>query len=105
VTEKIEKENILGEVFDLLSEKYTPGLYEYSYKYYPEYYKKFIILEDRIDENFQDNGNIQELKTILREYWCLHMKCIKEFLKADSICDNPEIRNEMIEEREWVHSE
>ena len=92
-----EKEKLLHILFNRLSERYPVGLIEWMDKYRPEASKEISELEDRANENFKSNGSIQELKGILRDYWSIYMKTIrdfKEFKRNDRLLykgQNPQI--------------
>jgi len=79
-----EKDSILEEILSLLAERYPIGLYEYLYKYQLETYKRIRELEDEVDNAFLYK-TVGDLKRILREYWVIHMTCIKEFENQDNL--------------------
>ena len=74
-----EKEKLLDITFNRLSEKYPSGLYDWLYKNKLEVYRQIYELEDRINDNFNTNGTVKELKAILRVYWIEYMKAISYF--------------------------
>lgn len=99
------KESILDEVLNLLSEKYPHGLYDWLYKCRPDVYKGISDLEDRINSNFLCSGSVEELKTILRAYWVIHIRAIRDFKKSglyDSTSD--ETRVERITKLETMNA-
>ena len=79
-----QKENIIDETLRLLSDRYPIGLYEYLFKYQPEMYKKLRELEDEISNDYLSKST-EDLKEFLREYWVIHMTCIKEFENQDDL--------------------
>lgn len=96
-----EKDRILNEVFRLLHARYPLGLYDWLYIHYRPAYNEINSLEDEINANFLNSGSISDLKTILREYWTVHMRAIKMF-KSHSMPDTSlnKIRAERIQQRE-----
>jgi len=79
-----DKEVILVEILNLLAERYPIGLYEYLYKYQLESYKRIRELEDEVDNAFLYK-TVGDLKKVLREYWVIHMTCIKEFENQEDL--------------------
>ncbi len=79
-----DKDSILEEILNLLAERYPIGLYEYMYQYQPETYRRIRELEDEVDNAFLYKTT-EELKQVLREYWVIHMTCIKEFENQDDL--------------------
>lgn len=96
-----EKERIIKEVLRLLGEKYPDGLYEYLYKHCPDLYGQLIELEDRIDQTYLDpHISVEQLKTVLRDYWMFHVTVMKEFKQVKQVDLNlSQVRGEMFEER------
>ncbi len=93
-----EKDSILKEILNLLAERYPIGLYEYLFKYQPDMYKKLRELEDEVDNAFLYK-TVGDLKRILREYWTLHMTCIKEFDNQDELdLEVSEVKQQIEEE-------
>lgn len=74
-----KKDKLLNLTLDGLDEKYPSGLYDWLYKNKVEVYRQIFELEDRINDNFNTNGTVKELKAILRDYWIEHMKAISYF--------------------------
>ena len=71
-----EKEKLLHVAFDRLSEIYPYGLYEWLDNHGM---KEITHLEDKINQNFLTDGSVEELKSLLREYWTCHILAIREF--------------------------
>ncbi|HEX3036115.1 MAG TPA: hypothetical protein VHT73_13515 [Thermodesulfobacteriota bacterium] len=92
----MSKDFILDETLRLLNERYPIGLYEYLYKHREDLYRELLALEDRIDKAFL-SGTVEELKSVLREYWTFHMRAKREFKQTD--LNLVQIRKEMNEER------
>lgn len=76
-----EKDRLLHILFERLDEKYPSGLYEWLDEHSQDAYKEIVDLEGEIDNNFANNGSLEELKAILRAYWIVHMEAIKEWVK------------------------
>jgi len=99
-----EKQKLLDITFDRLSEKYPSGLYEWLYTNKIEVYRKIFKLEDKINENFNSKGSVQDLKMILREYWIESMKAIINFKECGHInVSLDEARSERIDSLETGH--
>ncbi len=99
-----EKEKLLSIAFELLGEKYPQGLYEWLYKYRPEIQRAISGLEDKMNDNFMTGGSVKDLKALLRAYWVVHMKAIKDFSECGKPdCSWDDIRDERIEGLEAAH--
>ncbi len=99
-----EKDRLLKLTLDGITKRYPSGLYEWLFKYKIEVHERIIELEDRIDENFNDNGSIQELKALLRGYWVEHIKAERDFeLSGKPDASLEEIRSERIDTLEQRH--
>jgi len=98
-----EKDSILSEFFRLLNARYPHGLYDWLYVQDGAAYNEINRLEDKIDSNFLNSGSISDLKTILREYWAVHMRAIKMFKSHSINTSSNEIRTERIQQRETAH--
>ena len=77
-----KKDKLLNLTLDGLDEKYLSGLYDWLYKNKVEVYRQIFELEDRINDNFNTNGTVKELKAILRVYWIEYMKAISYFKES-----------------------
>ncbi|MEM2135543.1 MAG: hypothetical protein QXG44_11880 [Candidatus Jordarchaeaceae archaeon] len=74
-----EKNIILKEVIRLLSEKYINGLYDFLYKSRFNVYRELLEIEEKINRSFvSDTVSLKEFKSLLRDYWVVHIKAIKE---------------------------
>jgi hypothetical protein len=70
---------ILKEVIRLLSEKYINGLYDFLYKSRFNVYRELLEIEEKINRSFvSDTVSLKEFKSLLRDYWVVHIKAIKE---------------------------
>ncbi|GIW60654.1 MAG: hypothetical protein KatS3mg087_1720 [Patescibacteria group bacterium] len=74
-----EKNIILKEVIRLLSEKYINGLYDFLYNSRFNVYRELLEIEEKINRSFvSDTVSLKEFKSLLRDYWVVHIKAIKE---------------------------
>ena len=81
-----EKERLLHIAFDRLAEIYPYGLYEWLDNHGME---EITHLEDKINQNFLNSGSVEELKSVLREYWICHIKAIREFQLGTATKNEP----------------
>jgi hypothetical protein len=76
------KERLLHVAFNRLAEIYPCGLYEWLDKQGGE---EISQLEERINQNFRNEGSADDLKSLLREYWTCHIQAIREFERRHDI--------------------
>ncbi len=96
------KEELLNHTLEDLGRVYPNGLYEYLFKYQKNLFTQLMTIEKRIDQIYLNpDTTTNELKLVLREYWNLHVKAIKEFkqVKNISLMNLAKIREELIQER------
>lgn len=91
------KEELLKRTLEDLGKQYPIGLYEYLHECHREVYDEIVRLEEGIDKAFLA-GTTEELKSVLRDYWKLHMEGIKEFKQREGSNLNLSLARRKIEE-------
>ncbi len=97
----MNKEELVRNILEKLNVRYPKGLYEFLYRYHPELYRRMIDIEDSIDQNLLNaDSSIDQLRSILREYWTLHMRAIQIFKDSGKVdSDFRKAREEILEDR------
>jgi|GEM_PF-6014870 len=71
-----KKERLLHIAFEWLAEVYPCCLYEWLDKHGR---RGISHIEEQINQNFRNEGRVDDLKSLLREYWTCYMHAIGEF--------------------------
>lgn len=74
-----EKEELLGEIIDHLSDIYPRGLYDFLSSTSPDTYHRINDIEDRINLNMATGGTKDHMLLLLKDYWAIHLESIKQF--------------------------